>query len=426
MSGSDDRLSPLTEDREPPAECDFAVVGGGIVGLAVARELLERHPGAHLCVLEAEAAIGRHQTGHSSGVVHAGIYYRPGSLKAQLCVEGSRELYEYCDERGLPYRKSGKLIVATEERELAGLDELERRGRANGVSGLRRLGAAEIAAAEPGATGVAGLHSPETGVADFGQIASSYAADVVAAGGSVHPGAGLIDVLAAGAAGVGHPPGSIELRHARGRTRASAAVFCAGLWADRLAVACGAPKDPRIVPFRGGYLELVGAEEELVRGNVYPVPDPGLPFLGAHVTRALDGRVLIGPSALLAPARDAYRLRTARPRDLAQTLAWPGTWRLARRHWRSEVQALRQAVSRKAFLAEAARLVPALRGARTMTAHAGIRAQALARDGSLVDDFVVHRTERAIHVRNAPSPAATSSLALAWLIADELGALDAV
>jgi L-2-hydroxyglutarate oxidase len=416
---------PVRADSQPPAECDFAVIGAGIVGLAVARELLYRHPGARLCVLEAEPAIGRHQTGHSSGVVHAGIYYQPGSLKARLCVEGSRALYEYCDQRGLPYRKSGKLIVATGEHELAGLDELERRGKANGVSGLRRLGAADLAAVEPGAKGVSGLHSPETGVVDFGQVASSFAADVVMAGGSVHPGAGLTDVPAAGI-GVAHSPGSIELRHRRGRTRASAAVFCAGLWADRLAVACGAPKDPRIVPFRGGYLELVGEEAELVRGNVYPVPDPELPFLGAHVTRSLEGRVLVGPSALLAPARDAYRLRTLRSRDLAETLAWPGTWRLARRHWRTAARELHHAVSRKAFLAEAARLVPALRGARTRAAPAGIRAQALARDGSLVDDFVVHRTERAIHVRNAPSPAATSSLALAQLIADELATLGAV
>jgi 2-hydroxyglutarate dehydrogenase len=412
-------------DSQPPAECDLVVVGGGIVGLAVARELLIRYPGARLCVLEAEREVGQHQTGHSSGVVHAGIYYRPDSLKAQLCAEGSRALYEYCDQRDLPYRKDGKLIVATAERELTGLDELERRGRANGVPGLQRLSATDLAAVEPGATGVAGLHSPETGVVDFGQIARSFAADVAVAGGSVHPGARLTDAPAVRSAVV-QPSGRIELHHKDGRTRASAAVFCAGLWADRLAVACGAPRDPRIVPFRGGYLELLGAEAELVRGSVYPVPDPDLPFLGAHITRTLDGRVLVGPSALLAPARDAYRLRTVRPRDLAEMLAWPGTWRLARRHWRSGARELHHTVSRKAFLAEAARMVPALGGARTKAAAAGIRAQALARDGSLVDDFIVHRTERAIHVRNAPSPAATSSLALARLIADELEALGAV
>jgi L-2-hydroxyglutarate oxidase len=407
-------------DAPPPTECDFAVVGGGIVGLAAARELLARHPGARLCVLEAEKTLGRHQTGHSSGVVHAGIYYRPGSLKARLCVEGSRALYEYCEQRDLPYRKNGKLIVATDERELAGLDELERRGRANGVRELRRLSADEIAAVEPGARGVAALHSPETGIVDFAQVASSYAEDVVTAGGSVHLGARIVEATSPGLANAAHPPGRIELRHTRGKTRASATVFCAGLWADRLAVACGAPRDPRIVPFRGGYLELIGRAAGAVRANVYPVPDPDLPFLGAHITRTLDGRVLAGPSALLAPARDAYRLRTGRPRDLGETLFWPGTWRLARRHWRSGLRELRHAASRRAFLADAARLVPALREVRTRVAPAGIRAQALGRDGSLVDDFVVHHSERAIHVRNAPSPAATSSLALARLIADEL------
>ncbi len=401
------------------------MVGGGIVGLAVARELLNRHPDARLCVLEAEPAIARHQTGRSSGVVHAGIYYEPGSLKARLCVEGSRALYEYCDERGLPCRKAGKLIVATGERQLAGLDELERRGRGNGVPGLRRLGPEEIAAVEPRARGLAALHSPQTGITDFSQIAGAYAADVATAGGSIHLGAAVIGVSERSSAGAAQA-GRIELRHARGRTRASAVAFCAGLWADRLAVACGAPKDPRIVPFRGGYLEVVGDAAEAVRANVYPVPDPDLPFLGAHVTRTLDGRVLIGPSALLAPARDAYRLRTVRPRDLTETLAWPGAWRLARRHWRSGLRELHHAISAKAFLAEAARLVPALRGARTKTAPAGIRAQALGRDGTLVDDFIVHRTERAIHVRNAPSPAATSSLALARLIADELATFGVV
>jgi 2-hydroxyglutarate dehydrogenase len=405
-------------DSQPPAECDLVVVGAGIVGLAVARELLNRKPGARLSVLEAEPAIGRHQTGHSSGVVHAGIYYQPGSLKARLCVEGGQALYEYCDQRGLPYRKDGKLIVATAERELAGLDELERRGRANGVQGLRRLSGDEVAEVEPAARGLAGLHSAQTGITDFGRIANSYADDVVAGGGTIHLGTEV--------GGVAHGHGAIELRHSRGTTRAAAAVFCAGLWADRLAVACGAPADPRIVPFRGGYLEIVGDEAEAVRTSVYPVPDSDLPFLGAHLTRALDGRLLAGPSALLAPARDAYRLRTVRPHDLGETLAWPGTWRLAARHWRSGLRELYHAVSDKAFLAEAARLVPALRGARTRAAPAGIRAQALARDGSLVDDFVVHRTERAIHVRNAPSPAATSSLALARLIADELATLGTV
>jgi 2-hydroxyglutarate dehydrogenase len=399
---------------QPPDECDLAVVGGGILGVAVARELLARHPGARLCVLEAADRIGRHQTGHSSGVVHAGIYYEPGSLKARLCVEGSRALYSYCDERGIEYEKSGKLIVAVDETELDRLDELERRGRANQVPDLRRLAGEEIPQVEPGARGVAALHSPQTGVVDFVAVAESYADDVRRAGGSIHLGAPV--------SGVEQLPGRIALRHGRGKTSASAAVFCAGLWSDRLAVACGAPKDPRIVPFRGGYLQLPAAKASAVRANVYPVPDPDLPFLGAHLTRTIDGRVLIGPSALMAPARDAYRLATVRPRDLGQTLSWPGTWRMAARHWRAGLIEMRHAASRRAFVAEAARLVPELRGVRVGLGPAGVRAQALGRDGKLIDDFVVHRTERAIHVRNAPSPAATSSLALARLIADELAA----
>jgi 2-hydroxyglutarate dehydrogenase len=398
----------------PPAECDVAVVGGGILGLAVARELLARRPGARLCVLEGEDRIGRHQTGRSSGVIHAGIYYEPGSLKARLCVEGARALYAYCDEHQIPYQRSGKLVVAAGEAELGRLDELERRGRLNEVPGLRRLRADEIAEIEPQARGVAALHSPATGVVDFVAVAESYAADVRRAGGTIH--------MAAAVSGATPGSGLLNVRHAHGTTAASAAVFCAGLWSDRLAVACGAPADPRIVPFRGAYLKLPPQAAALIRANVYPVPEPDLPFLGAHLTRTLAGDVLIGPSALMAPARDAYELGTVRGRDLAQTLAWPGTWRLAGRHWRAGLHEIKNAASRRAFVAEASRLVPSLRGVKATAGPAGIRAQALGRDGRLVDDFVVHRTERAIHVRNAPSPAATSSLALARLIADDLGA----
>jgi (S)-2-hydroxyglutarate dehydrogenase len=404
-----------TVDGSPPRECDIAVVGGGILGTAVARELLARRPGTRLCLLEAEAGLGRHQTGRSSGVIHAGIYYEPGSLKARLCVAGARELYAYCDERGIPYERSGKLVVAAGEGELGRLDELERRGLANEVPGLRRLRGDEIPEIEPHARGVAALHSPATGVVDFVAVAQAYAEDVRRAGGSIHSGTPV-----AGAESNGS--GGLALRHPQGTTVAGGAVFCAGLWSDRLAVACGAPKDPRIVPFRGGYLTLPPAAAELVRANVYPVPEPDLPFLGAHLTRNFRGEVLIGPSALMAPARDAYELRRIRGRDLGETLAWPGTWRLMAKHWRAGLSEIHHAASRRAFVAEAARFVPALKGAKARPGPAGIRAQALGRDGKLVDDFVVHRTERAIHVRNAPSPAATSSLALARLIADELEA----
>jgi (S)-2-hydroxyglutarate dehydrogenase len=399
----------------PPAECDIVVVGGGILGLAVARELLRRQPDARVAVLEREPMLASHQTGHSSGVIHGGIYYSPGSLKARLCVAGAAALYTYCEEKGIRVERNGKLIVATSEEELPRLDELERRGRANEVPGLRRVSADEIREVEPHVRGVAALHSPATGVVDFRQVAASFAADVAAAGGSVHTGCAVGSVRAGDR--------RIEIEHRGGRTRAGAAVFCAGLWADRVAVAAGAPADPRIVPFRGAYLRLRHEHRGLVRGNVYPVPDPELPFLGAHLTRGIDGEMLIGPSALLAPARDAYRLRRVRAADLASTIGWPGTWRLARRHWRSGLAEIRVAASRRAFVRRASRFVPELEPSLLERGPVGIRAQALGRDGALVEDFVVHETERAIHVRNAPSPAATSSLALAALIADRLDAI---
>jgi L-2-hydroxyglutarate oxidase len=387
------------------------VVGGGILGLAAARELLARRPGARLALLEREPRLAAHQTGHTSGVVHAGIYYQPGSLKARLCVEGARELRAYCEQRQIPFEANGKLIVATEQAELPRLAELERRGRANGVPGLRRVAADEIAAIEPHARGVAALHSAATAVVDFGAVASSFADDVAAAGGTVHSGCAVLGSKAR--------KGRVSVRHSQGVTEAGLAIFCAGLWSDRLAVAAGAPADPRIVPFRGGYLRLIPQRRDLVRASVYPVPDPELPFLGAHITRLIDGEVLIGPSAMIAPARDAYRWRV-RPRDLAATVAWPGTWRLAARHWRAGLGELRRAASRRSFVADAARLVPELRATDVEGGPAGVRAQALGRDGRLVDDFVVHRTEQAVHVRNAPSPAATSAPALARLIVDRL------
>jgi 2-hydroxyglutarate dehydrogenase len=400
----------------PPSECDLLVVGGGILGLAVARELVRRRPIARVCVLEAERRLAAHQTGHSSGVVHAGIYYEPGSLKARLCVEGARLLYAYCEQRGIPFERNGKLIVAASEDELRRLEELERRAAENEVPGTRLLATDEIAAVEPHARGIGALHSPATGVLDFGAVARALAEDVEAGGGSVHLGCRVLGSEAS--------RGRIQIRHADGAVTASAAIFCAGLWSDRLAIDAGAPADPRIVPFRGAYLRLRPERRHLIRGSVYPVPDPDLPFLGAHLTRGIDGEVMVGPSALLAPARDAYRLPRARARDLRESLAWPGTWRLVRRHWRVGLAELRRAASRRAFAADAARIVPELRPADLRRGPAGIRAQALGRDGRLVDDFVVHRTERAIHVRNAPSPAATSSLALAALIADEVERLE--
>jgi (S)-2-hydroxyglutarate dehydrogenase len=396
---------------EAPKTADFVVIGGGILGLAVARELLSRHPEASLCVLEREERLAAHQTSHSSGVIHAGIYYAPGSLKARLCVEGARLLYDYCDERGIEARRNGKLIIASEESELPGLDELERRGRANQVSGLRRIEPDQIPEIEPHARGVAALHSPETGVVDFARVAAAFAADVEAAGGAVVTGCGVH--------GLDPRRDTVTVRHESGTTEAGFVISCAGAWSDRLAVAAGAPAEPRIVPFRGGYLRLRPDRRELVSASIYPVPDPELPFLGGHLTRGIDGEVLLGPSALMVAARDAYRLGRVRWRDLASNLAWPGTWRLAGRFWRTGLGELRHAASRRSVVSELRRFVPELNVGDVRPGPSGIRAQALDRDGRLVDDFVVHRTQRALHIRNAPSPAATSSLALAKLIADQ-------
>jgi L-2-hydroxyglutarate oxidase len=394
----------------PPAHCDLLVVGAGILGLAVARELLSRRRGLRLTVLEREPEVGLHQTGHNSGVIHAGIYYKPGSLKAKLCVEGAHKLYEFCERRGVPYRRSGKVIVARDESELAPLDELESRGRANGVPGLRRITPEELATIEPQCRGVAALHSPFTGVVDFAAVARAFAEDVCDAGGELRTGRPVVGVRQAARA--------IELEHPDGATRARGAVFCAGPWADRLAVAAGAPTAPRIVPFRGAYLKLRPERASLVRTLIYPVPDPRLPFLGVHLSRHVDGVVTIGPTALIAGSRDARR--RVKARDLGSTLAWPGTWRMARRWWRIGLTELRHALDTRALVRAAASYVPELRPADVEPAFAGVRAQALARDGTLLDDFVFSRTERALHVRNAPSPAATGALAISREIADRV------
>ncbi len=390
---------------------DFVVVGAGILGLAVARELLLRRPGARLVVVDQADAVGAHQTSHNSGVIHAGVYYQPGSLKARLSVEGAARMYEYCERHGIETRKIGKLIIATAQRELPGLDELERRARANRVPGLRRIDAAGIRALEPHATGIAALHSPQTGIVNFRLVCEQLADDVREAGGDLRLGWKVTDVR--------EDARAVRLDGAdEDAVEASVAIFCAGLWSDRLAVRAGAPADPRIIPFRGGYLRLREDRRELVRGLIYPVPDPALPFLGVHLTPRIDGEVLLGPTALLVAARDAYRVTQVRGRDLLDTVSWPGTWRMAARWWRTGLRELRMAVSRRAFAAEAARYVPEVGAGDLLPAFAGVRAQTVGRDGRLIDDFLLSSTRRTVHVRNAPSPAATSALALATLIAD--------
>jgi L-2-hydroxyglutarate oxidase len=378
---------------------DVAVAGGGIVGLAAARELALR--GRKVVLLERGGELGQHQTTHNSGVIHAGIYYAPGSLKARLCVEGAARLYEYCADRGIEAVRCGKLVIAVRDADLPRLDELERRARANGVPDLARLGADEIGAVEPAARGLSALHSPHTGMVDFGGVAAAYARDLEANGGEVRRGAAVRALV--------EREDRVEAVLADGaRVSAARAVACAGAWSDRLALASGARPDVRIVPFRGAYLRL--QRPQLVRGQIYPVPDPALPFLGVHLSRTVAGDVLVGPTALLAPAHV----------DVRATLRWPGTWRVMRRWWRTGAREIAHAASRRLLVREAARFVPELSVADVRPGPRGYRAQAVSRDGALVDDFLVARTGRAVHVLNAPSPAATASLAIAELIASEV------
>jgi (S)-2-hydroxyglutarate dehydrogenase len=395
---------------DPSGDCDLAIVGAGIVGLATARELQRRNPDARIVVLEREDRVGVHQTGSNSGVAHAGIYYKPGSLKAKLCVEGVRRMYDFCEEHGVAHERCGKVIVALDRSELGRLDELERRGRANGVPGLKRVGPDELRELEPHAAGIEGLHSPQTGIVDFAGVARALAQQLEAGGGVV--------ATRCAVEGFARQNGRTRIAHARGETRARQVIVCAGAWADRLAVAAGADPDPRIVPFRGGYLRLRADRRHLVRSLIYPVPDPDLPFLGVHLTKRVDGEILLGPTALVVGALDAYSLSRVSPRDLRATLGWPGSWKMMRRFWRTGISELRMAASRKAFVAACARYVPELEAGDVVDGPAGIRAQAVGRDGALVDDFVFSEAAGALFVRNAPSPAATSSLAIASHIAD--------
>ncbi len=389
---------------------DLAVVGGGILGLAIAREWQLRRPGDAVIVLEREDRLAAHQSSHNSGVVHAGIYYKPGSLKAELCARGRDLLYEFCDRHGVRYEKLGKLIIAVDHSELARLDELEHRGRTNRVPGLRRIGPEEIRELEPHATGIGGLFSPETGIVDFAAVARGLGEQLRAAGAMIETG---VEVT-----GLRRKGGQTRIESSRGAFEAGLAIACAGAWSDRLAVAAGAEPSPRIVPFRGAYLKLLPARRALVRSLIYPVPDPSLPFLGVHLSRHIDGDVLLGPTALMVGARDAYSLRSIRGADLRSALEWPGTWRMMRRWWRTGLREMHLAASRRAFVRVCARYVPELsvHDVDSEPGPAGVRAQAVGRDGSLVDDFVISEAGGAIHIRNAPSPAATSSLAIAELI----------
>jgi L-2-hydroxyglutarate oxidase LhgO len=390
----------------------IGVVGGGIVGLAVARRLLEQLPGSTVTVLEKEDVVGSHQTGHNSGVVHAGVYYPPGSLKARLCTAGRAQMQAYCLDRGLTYDECGKLVVALMDSERDRLTEISRRAVANGVPGVRTVDGAEISELEPHAVGVAALHSPHTAIVDFSAVARSFAADVMAAGGKVRTGVEVV--------GAAERPDGVTVATTAGEIAVDQLVVCAGLYADRVAELFGDDPDPRIVPFRGEYHRLRPEARHLVRGLIYPVPDPRYPFLGIHLTRRYDGEVLVGPNAVLALAREGYRRRDVRLRDVRDAVAWPGFRRMARQHWRTGLVEYGHSLSKRAFVRQAQRYVPALRPADVVPAAAGVRAQAVSRAGELADDFVLNHRGRVLHVRNAPSPAATSSLAIAEYVVSAL------
>jgi L-2-hydroxyglutarate oxidase len=390
------------------------VVGGGIVGLATAVAMAERgHPPI---VLEAEDSLAQHQTGHNSGVIHSGLYYRPGSLKARTCRAGMKAMYRFCAEENVPYRQCGKLVVAVDESELPALATLEDRGRANGVV-LKRVGHDEITEHEPAATGVSGLWVTETGIVDYAVVTAALARRLVRLGGEVRLGSRVVVIKRDGKA--------IVVGTSRDEIRAARLVNCAGLQSDRVARLAGVTPQVRIVPFRGEYYTLRRDRADLVRGLIYPVPNPALPFLGVHFTRGIDGVVEAGPNAVLALKREGYSRSDFSVRDLSELARFPGFWRMARDQWRTGFDELRRSLSKNRFAASLQRLVPSLTESDLVSGGTGVRAQAVGLDGRLVDDFQIETAPGMVHVLNAPSPAATASLTIGAEIADRILAAEA-
>ncbi|MEU6102065.1 L-2-hydroxyglutarate oxidase [Streptomyces flaveolus] len=387
------------------ADETIGIVGAGIVGLATGREIALRRPGTRVVVLEKEQQVSLHQTGHNSGVVHAGIYYTPGSLKADLTVRGVALLREYCQDRELPYREIGKLVMAVRQDELGRMENLYERAKNNHVPDLRRVSKDEIKDLEPNAGGIAALHSPRTAITDYPAIAREFAKDVTHAGGEVKLGFPVT--------GITNVPGGIEVASGQRRLTVDRLILCAGLQSDSVARLAQDKQEPRIIPFRGEYMLLKPDRTHLVRGLVYPVPDPRYPFLGVHFTPRVDGTVEVGPNAVLALAREGYKLTKVSPKDLLGLAAYPGAWRMAARHWRTGVKEYRGSLSATAFMKDAGLYVPGVGAGDVVRGGAGVRAQALDRDGTLVDDFRIHQVGRITAVRNAPSPAATASMAIA-------------
>ncbi|HET9925420.1 MAG TPA: L-2-hydroxyglutarate oxidase [Methylomirabilota bacterium] len=383
---------------------DLAIIGGGIVGLATALALTEANPRLRLIMLEKEAKIASHQTGHNSGVIHSGIYYKPGSLKARTCVEGARRMKQFCDTHGIKWEACGKVIVATDERELPRLQNIYERGQANGLSGLKMLTAEEVREYEPNCRAVRAIHVPETGIVDYVQVAGKMADLIQQRGGRILTGARVTAVRRQGS--------GLTLDTAQGAVDARYLVNCGGLHSDRAAALMGVTPEVRIIPFRGEYYMLRPERRSLVRGLIYPVPDPEFPFLGVHFTRTIHGDVEAGPNAVLAFAREGYSLGTVRPGEFLGTLGYSGFWHMARKYWRVGAYEMYRSASKAAFVRSLQKLVPEIARGDLERGGAGVRAQAVAPDGSLVDDFKISVTPGAVHVVNAPSPAATASLAI--------------
>jgi (S)-2-hydroxyglutarate dehydrogenase len=389
---------------------DVTIIGGGIVGLAVALEITKRFPRLRLLLLEKEDRVGQHQSSHNSGVIHSGIYYKPGSLKAKLCVEGARAMVEFCRAHDIAHRVCGKVIVATHEDEFPRLEELRRRGEANGVTGLQSIGPEQLREIEPHARGLRALVAPSTGITDYAAVCAKYAELIQAQGGTI--------LISTAVTGLRQLADEIVVETSSPAFRTTYVINCAGLFSDRVSRMAGEEPDVMIVPFRGEYYDLVPERSSLVRALIYPVPDPRFPFLGVHFTRRVSGRVDAGPNAVLAFRREGYRRNDFNLKDLASSLGFPGFWRMAARHWRSGLDEFRRSFSKPAFVHALQRLVPEVREIDLVPGGSGVRAQALKRDGTLVDDFQFVPSGKMLHVLNVPSPAATASLMIGKAIAD--------
>ena len=389
---------------------DVIIVGGGIIGLSVALEITQRFPRLRTLLLEKEDRVGRHQSGHNSGVIHSGIYYKPGSLKAKLCVAGAAAMIEFCREHGIPHNICGKVIVATSQEELQPLEELRRRGEANGVAGVRLIGSAELRDLEPNAAGLQALVVPSTGVTDYVAVCDKYAELIVERGGSILTSAEVLSIKRGAS--------EIVVETRRGAFSTTYFINCAGLFSDRISRMAGDEPEVTIAPFRGEYYDLIPERSSLVRALIYPVPDPRFPFLGVHFTRRVSGRVDAGPNAVLAFRREGYRRTDFKLKDLASSLAFPGFWRMAAKYWRSGFAEVHRSFSKPAFVRALQRLVPAVRDEDLVPGGSGVRAQALKRDGTLVDDFQFVQSPKMLHVLNVPSPAATASLMIGRAIVE--------